>query len=304
MRSLINMISNARGKGIFIENPVVDGKYHRCRTADKPNKRNGWYRVFTNPFYATFGNWATGEKHRMTEPGEIRSEVWADMQKRIKERSSLNKLKQEEQQAKVALKANLIYTKSSGVTQHPYLSKKGFDYIRGVKRAFTDLVVPLWNLECETPNELKIQNLQFIGLNSNKRFLKNGKVKSCAFLIWPESRQVNHIYLCEGVATAATLHQLSDNLVIAAMNANNLENIAKLSQRLWPDSQITICGDDDYLTELRTGNNPGKEAALKAASFTGGITSFPPLTFDQKEQGLTDWNDWQNALRGNQHEQG
>ena len=48
-----------------------------------------------------------------------------------------------------------------------------------------------------------------------------------------------------------------------------------------------IVGDDDHKLE----NNPGRVKALEAAAAINGVAIFPELSADQREQGVTDFND-------------
>ena len=48
-----------------------------------------------------------------------------------------------------------------------------------------------------------------------------------------------------------------------------------------------IAGDDDHRLE----NNPGRVKALEAALAVHGMVVFPNLTVEQREKGLTDFND-------------
>lgn len=61
------------------------------------------------------------------------------------------------------------------------------------------------------------------------------------------------------------------------MNAGNLLSVAKAVVKKWPNSEIVIAGDDDWLTENDIGFNPGKTKATEAANAIGAKVSFPPL---------------------------
>ena len=53
-----------------------------------------------------------------------------------------------------------------------------------------------------------------------------------------------------------------------------------------------IAGDDDHKLE----NNPGRVRALEAAAAVDGVAIFPQLSAEQREQGMTDFNDLGRAL--------
>jgi phage/plasmid primase-like uncharacterized protein len=50
---------------------------------------------------------------------------------------------------------------------------------------------------------------------------------------------------------------------------------------------IVIAGDDDHRLET----NPGRTKALEAAAAVKGVAIFPQLSAEQKERGMTDFND-------------
>ena len=52
-----------------------------------------------------------------------------------------------------------------------------------------------------------------------------------------------------------------------------------------------IAGDDDHKLE----NNPGRVKALEAAAAVNGMAIFPELSAEQREQGMTDFNDLERA---------
>ena len=74
---------------------------------------------------------------------------------------------------------------------------------------------------------------------------------------------------------------------IAAFDAGNLLAVATALHERWPDKGIMIAGDDDHKLE----NNPGRLKAIEAAAAVGGLVTFPNLTAEQREQGMTDFND-------------
>ncbi|MCY1360601.1 Toprim domain protein [compost metagenome] len=99
------------------------------------------------------------------------------------------------------------------------------------------------------------------------------------------------LYVCEGWATAATLHQHSGCAVAAAMNAGNLKSVALALRAKYGELiELVIAGDDDRQTE----GNPGRTAATAAALAVGGLVTFPewppgaPLNLSDFND-LADW---------------
>jgi len=63
--------------------------------------------------------------------------------------------------------------------------------------------------------------------------------------------------------------------------------VATALHERWPDKRIMIAGDDDHKLE----NNPGRVKALEAALAVHGMVVFPNSTAEQREKGMTDFND-------------
>jgi len=63
--------------------------------------------------------------------------------------------------------------------------------------------------------------------------------------------------------------------------------VATALHERWPDKRIMIAGDDDHKLE----NNPGRVKALEAALAVQGMVVFPNSTAEQREKGMTDFND-------------
>ena len=132
----------------------------------------------------------------------------------------------------------------------------------------------------------KIWSLQFISPHGKKRFYPGGKLKGHFFSLGLIEKPTK-ILIAEGVATALTLYEDMGFPVIASFNCGNLAPVAELVRWKFPDADIVICADDDYLTE----GNPGCTKAAEAATRCGG--SWIPPDFDGLPRGVkdTDFND-------------
>ena len=95
------------------------------------------------------------------------------------------------------------------------------------------------------------------------------------------------VVIAEGYATAATLAKHGKVPTLAAYDSGNLLVGRDIYPRALAEKRIVIAGDDDHRLE----NNPGREKALAAAEAVAGVAIFPNFTAEQREQGLTDFND-------------
>jgi putative DNA primase/helicase len=278
--------------GLLVEHIHMDGQLQRVPTKEKPKSKNGWYIAYDD--LVIVGDWQTGATETFKANGQ--HQTFGDKQ-RIKQSMARHNREREALQRQAATYATTIYNNASQVAIHPYLTFKGLVNIQGVRLNKDQLLIPLYDLV-----SMKVESLQKIFPNGEKRFLKNGRIKGlccpCGFPDnvneWPE--QIEQIFICEGYATASSICQVTHKPVLAVMNANNLLPIGRVVKTKWPDAEIIIAGDDDYLTEQKTGVNPGKFKALEAASKVAGKMSLPPFRLEQTKAGLTDWNDYYMTL--------
>ena len=86
------------------------------------------------------------------------------------------------------------------------------------------------------------------------------RVKGCYSLIGSVN-PIGTAYLCEGWATGATLHEITNLPAICAMSCGNLHEAGKSIKNLYPKITLIVAGDDDRQTK----GNPGRTAAIAAA---------------------------------------
>jgi putative DNA primase/helicase len=101
---------------------------------------------------------------------------------------------------------------------------------------------------------------------TGKEFWPTGMAMGGSFGIIGHLRRTGVLLLTEGFATAASLAAATGQAVAYAFSANNLGKTAKEIRAKYKQLRILICADDDYLTEAKTGTNPGVSSAQLAAS--------------------------------------
>lgn len=81
----------------------------------------------------------------------------------------------------------------------------------------------------------------------------------------PGCENANTILLCEGVFTGLAVLTMTRGAypVFCAMTVGNLRNVAHTLRQRFPQMKIILMSDNDKATELKTGRNPGVEAAIK-----------------------------------------
>jgi len=280
--------------GLIAEQVKLDGQYHNVPTIHKPHKKSGWYKYSDGRLGV--GDLRTGHYQTFTSDNKKISTVDRKHLQQIIYKNERNKKALQDQAAN---QARQLYAQANDNASHPYLVKKGLSDIDGLKVINNQLLIPLYDLGTGL-----IRNLQRIYPDGTKRFLKDGQITGLACSVGlPEfdehtPEKMKWPYICEGFATAATVHHFTGQPAFSAMTAGNLLAVSKIVRKRWPDADIVIAGDDDWLTFQQHGVNPGKEKAIEAANAINAQVSFPPFKPEQRQAGLSDWNDyWLNAGR-------
>lgn len=248
---------------------------------DKAGKKNGWYiyREVADTFtegavigIASFGCWKTGiQENWCSKPTHQMSvqESIAHQQIRaaMKAAQDAEKIKAQNEAAARAFK---LWQEAEVATAHPYLAKKGVKAAQGLKIAKDDrLIIPL-------AFESQIVTLQFVNDAGEKRFLSGGRTKGAWFKIEGDA---NVVYIAEGYATGASVHEATGATCYIAFNAGNLFEVAMAAKNHYPTSKLIIAGDDD----VNTPGNPGRTKATQAAEGLCIDAIFP--------EGFIDFND-------------
>jgi phage/plasmid primase-like uncharacterized protein len=207
----------ARLHGVSIGR-LVEGRWVRVATTDKPKSRNGAYKFMCDVGFVQ--NWAT-----MTEPATWRPEgaVTAGAQRRISETAAQAAREAAQNAAKAAKKADTILAECD-LAPHPYLASKGF----------ADELVNVWKRESDNvmvvPMRLgaDLVGCQLIALTGEKKFLFGQRSGGAQFIFNGKGEH----YLCEGYATALSVRQALGNLKVAytlhvTFSAGNMKKVAQ-----------------------------------------------------------------------------
>ena len=158
--------------------------------------------------------------------------------------------------------------------EHPYLLQKNVKPY-GLKLHKEALVVPVRNSQ-------GLVGLQFIKTDGSKIFLTGTDKKGGCHVIG--SRPESILYLAEGYATAATIHEATGQPVAVCFDCGNLTAVALAMRSELPETRIVTCADNDRHTE----GNPGLAKATEAAQAVGGLLAVPD--FPSGAEG-SDFND-------------
>ena len=266
--------------GLCPETIVTDGCIHRCGTVGKERGKDGAYVLYPDPpISGHYWNYRTGEDASWSEATgrsfspEERTRVQSIQVVRRKRENAIA--------ASAAIRAQrILATSQLPPPDHPYFVKKGISVVGGI-RYLKDgrLVLPLG----DAAN--KVQSLQFITPDGEKRFLSGGTVRGGSFLI-PGDDTI--LYIAEGYATGASIHAASGHAVLIAFCCSNLCPVAAIARSHFPDSRIVLCADNDHETFARRGKNPGLDHATIAARAIHGRLALPVF---KTPAGKSDFND-------------
>lgn len=295
------------GEGIqFGHGP--NGKPRRFHiTGDSRGTRNGWYILFADGVPAgEFGSWKTGESISWCskEGGSLTPDEQAAIRKRMEEARIERDKIQKASEGEAAKLANLIWNDATEVfgDDHPYLKRKGV-----VSHGLRTCSWPVRNKEGEVFRHIentliipimdsrgKITSLQAIfpakdsSFGRDKDFLLGGKKRGCFYIIGRMPAAGGTVVVCEGYATAETIHQATGYCCVIAWDAYNIPHVAKVMREEMPHNIFLICADNDQFTKKPV-DNPGVTYGHRAAAEIGARVVWPEFA-DLKDE-PTDFND-------------
>lgn len=266
--------------GVLDFHPVPDGTIHRFRVPDdKAGTRNGWYVLHLDGIASgAFGSWKAGDSHTWSQRKPVDHREAQLLAQRLEQSRRQREADQQHRQQRAATYARRLWHDATPADiDHPYLITKRIKP-HDLRQQGDVLLVPL-------VHGGRLVNVQRIGPDGQKRFLSGGRVKGCYSPIGHlESGKA--LYLCEGWATGATIHEHTGGAVACAMNCGNLLDVGRYLQRTFPDALLIVAGDDDRQTK----GNPGRTAAIHTATALGCGMVMPPWPGDEPPH-LSDFND-------------
>ena len=284
--------------GLGLQDIVPDGTMHRFALPDdRGGKRSGWYVAYADGVACgVWGNWKTGLSEKITgldadlatnAPARIVSELERTMLRQRIE--SMQAAREAERQAKARearkWSAQIYAAAHEAGPENPYLRLKGLTAAPGGAREDGSgaLIIPLYD------STGAMAGVQSILPNGTKRFPWGFAKKGC--FAWLDGAQET-VLICEGYATACSLHAATGYAVVAALDAGNLPEVAPVIRQVLPQSRIIICADNDQWTQKQGRPwNPGMEYARRAANAVGGSVISP--SFRDLAGNPTDFNDLQ-----------
>jgi len=255
-----------------------DGKIHRFKSGTKGSPghgdKPGWYLVFGDGIPAgRFGCWRMGMEQTfradigrtLTQTEEMSHAM------RLAESKALRDAALERQHQVASETVEQIWVGAqAALPDHPYLSKKGIG-VHGA-RATGDgrLVVPLYD------QDGTLSTLQYIDHEGGKLYHPGGQTGG-KFWQLGSLDEPGPLYVAEGFATAATIHETTTRPVVVAYSASNLVPVTgKLREMHGPGQEIVIVADNDA-------SGVGQRYAKQAGANYGARTVVPPIQGDAND---------------------
>jgi len=261
---------------------IGDGKLRRFDIKRRGDGA-GWYVFFLDGDIpaGAFGNWQSGEKFTWStksrsEMSDHEREEFNRHVEQIKEARAAEQQRLNERAREHAVK---VWTGTEPATaDHPYLKAKGVGAY-GLKTDGESLVVPFFDIFGD------VHSLQWIKPDGSKKFEYGGAITGNFFIIRGDESEV---FIAEGYATAATIHEATGATVVVAFNTSNLSPVAENIRSKYGRARITIAADNDQFTTEPIAN-PGVYYAKKAAEAIGARFVVPE--FGDISTKPTDFND-------------
>jgi len=261
---------------------VLDGKVHRFRSGAKGTAshgdKTGWYIAFGDGIPAgKFGCWRSGfdSTWRANIGREITLVEQMAHTRRIAEAKALRDAEAVKKQEVASITVETIWAQSGEASEdHPYLKRKGVKAHGARITGDGRLVVPLFDIDGA------LSSLQYIDAGGGKLY-QSGAQTGARFWILGTLDSPGPLYVAEGFATAATIHEVSGRPCVVAYSASNLVPVTGLMRELYGKTQdIVIVADNDQ-------SGVGKRYGEQASAKHGARLIVPPE--------LGDANDYQQA---------
>jgi putative DNA primase/helicase len=250
----------------------IDGQLHRFSTKGRKRDDSGWYVIFPDePVAGRFGCWR--DQIDCVFKADVGRELTASENMAIIRRQTEAKEERERaREKKASLAANTvdkIWSDAIGASpDHPYLKRKGIEPHGARLTGDGRLIVPLYNADGE------LASLQYIS-EDEKRYHPGGTTKSCSWTLGEVTP--GPIFVAEGYATAATIHEVSGRPCVISYSANNLPTIVgQLRETHGQTQELVIVADNDA-------SGVGRNKADEASAKHGGRIVMPPIEGDAND---------------------
>ena len=253
---------------------ILDGQLRRFRTDPKKTDRSGWYVGHADGICTMiFGDWRQGIEQTVKADMGRKFTVAEEMAHvaRIAAAKAARDLERKKQNEAAASTVEIIWSEGASASpEHPYLKRKGIQPHGAKITGDGRLMVPLFD------SDGVLASLQYIDAEGGKLYHPGGSV-SGKFCMIGTLDVSGVLYVAEGYATAATIHEVSKRPVIVAYSASNLVPVTGTFRDLYGQGQdIVIVADNDA-------SGVGQKYAEQACAKYGARMVMPPIAGDAND---------------------
>lgn len=234
-----------RRAGLEVPEIILDGKIHRFRSgaSAKTLDRSGWYVGHLDGIPClTFGCWR--QDITATVKADMGGKKWtpAEEMAHIARVAAAKKQRDAEIERDRSVAASTVETIWGGGVaaspEHPYLKRKGVEAHGARVTGDGRLMVPLFSPDGE------LSSLQYIDESGGKLYHSGGQTGGMFWMLGTLD-QPGVLYIAEGFATAATIHEVTNRPCIVAYSASNLVPVTGSLREQMPAQELVIVADND-----------------------------------------------------------
>ncbi len=259
------------------DNIIIDGKIHKFNPTPggKASDKRAFYKIYPDGLiaglYGLFGGGGFLKCWHMDIGRDLTAserQQYDDV--RIESQKIAAEQKQKSQNVAAKVSSDIWNKAPVAPPDHPYLVKKGIAPHGARAVGEGRLVVPFYD------NDDNLTSLQYITGEGDKKYQHGGDIKGKYWVIG-DLNDPGIIYMAEGFATAATIHEAAGRPCVVAYSAGALPPVLKnIRERIGPERDVIIVADND---ESGVGQNYADQAAAKY----GARTIMPPIKGDAND---------------------
>lgn len=256
---------------------VLDGKIHRFNSGTKgtPGKDvAGYYIAYADGVPAgAFGCWRQDIRH-VWRADIGRKLTASEEMANVRRMAELKAMRDEELKRSREIISDTVERIwadcMAAHPDHPYLSRKGIGVHGARVTGDGRLVLPLFDMDGT------LSTLQYIDHEGGKLY-HSGGATGAKFWMIGSMDDPGVLYIAEGFATAATIHEVTSRPVVVAYSASNLVPVTGLFREKYGSAQnIVIVADNDQ-------SGVGQRYAEQACAKFGARMVMPPVLGDAND---------------------
>lgn len=230
---------------------VTDNQSHYIDSAgDKPRSKKLKYILKVDGDFAVGGfvHYRHGDWHTWTSKlngkGEYTDEEKKVWRERIDQERAAKEKEREESEKKASHDAKMIWDGAEYARpDHAYLTRKRIKP-HNFKQKDGKILIPMYG-------DKKFLAYQTIDEDGDKLYLAGARKKGCYCPLMEKGEAVETFLFAEGVATGATVREITGLPTIICFDANNLAPVSESFRKRYPAAKFIFAADNDQWARLK-----------------------------------------------------